>query len=110
MLELKPLEPVKRVTHTESGAWFVIEKLSPEAYQALRKQSLKPDGVDSILFAKKVCAKIIRDWGNVAEPCTEETKVRFGAAFAFNIVPWIVDEAMSIDDMIRAEELEGKGS
>ncbi|MGE0358647.1 MAG: hypothetical protein AB7P08_17225 [Burkholderiales bacterium] len=110
MLQLEPLNTQRRVMHTQSGASFEIRRLSPEAYQALRNQSMKGDHVDAVLFAKKAAVKVIADWQNVAGECTEENKVRFGAAFAYNIVPWLVDEAMSLDQHITEEEAAGKGS
>lgn len=110
MLRLTPLNPVKTVFHSDSGASFTIDKLSPKDYSALRKAAMKGGEVDSVALAEKAAVKIIRSWERVEGECTNETKARFGAAFAFNIVPWLIDQAMELEDHVVREEAEGKGS
>lgn len=113
MLNLKPKQPTRVVTHTESGAKFELRTLSPSKREAMRRRHLKGEQLQLVDYMKEAADYTIVSWWDVGDgsetaECTKENRALFGANFATSIMPWLLGEAESLDAYISEEVSEAK--
>lgn len=102
------------VVHPETGITFSLFPISPRKYQALQKKSMVKGELNTVAFAANVAEYAIDGWGKegdaarVKQECTEANKLAFGEKFAFNVMVWITNEAMSLDRSIQEELVDAK--
>ncbi|MBZ0104642.1 MAG: hypothetical protein K8H84_03335 [Sulfuricella denitrificans] len=105
-LNIKPKQNTFTSTHPDTGIEFELRPLSPRKYAELQKKSIKPGSkeIDAVTMGGNIAAFAIAGWGDKivddndeAIECTPETARIFGEAYAYNITPWITDQAMSLD-------------
>ena len=117
MLELEPVKGTKEVTDSDSGATFTIKPMSAEKHSALRGSCLskKTGEVDPIEFGAKAAVAIIVSWTGVGKnkddgecQAHDVAKKQFGKRFAYTLMPWLIEEAMELDQALAAEMEDAK--
>lgn len=113
-LDIEPTKKTFEITHPDTGIPFTLNPITPRKYQALQKKSQVKGELDPVAFAANVAEYAIEAWRKdgvkacVKQECTDVNKRAFGEKFAFNIVPWITNEAMSLDRSIQEEVVDAK--
>lgn len=130
MYELDPLKTQKWIDD-DNGARFLINALSAEEHNELRKVSKDKNGnPDVIVFGEKAAKKVISDWEGVGnmkrdanknlvldeagkpilepQPADGMNKLKFGRRFAYTVVPWLVEQARALDEEITQAEQDAK--
>ncbi len=113
MLNLKPKQKTRIVTHTESGARFEVRHLTPAKREAMRNRHMKGGELKLVEYMKEAAQFAIVNWwevGNSGETaeCSDENKEVFGANFATSIMPWLLSEAESLDVFFTDEKAAAK--
>jgi len=116
-LLLNPAADSRACVHPDTGVTFMVRPISPEQYDEIRRASLGKDRtLDSAKWGANFAVAAIEDWGdeigdkNGPLPCTEENLRTFGRNQAINIMPWIIDQACSLDQFRIAEEANAKNA
>ncbi len=110
-LTLSPTKEAVWRTHPDSGAEFEVMPLSGADDEEMLSKCRNVFGqVDIHTFGQMAAPKVIRNWrgvgaGNVEEACTPESIKKFVTAHCRSILPWILQEARSLDHY-REEEIE----
>lgn len=110
-LSLRPLQDARWVTHTPTGAEFLVAPLLSQDDQELSRASANMAGdVDMMVFAQKVAERVLRDWrgmgdAGTAAPCNPENVRLFVQHHGLTIMPWLIREARSIEHY-RLQEVE----
>lgn len=113
-LDIESTKKTFEVVHPETGIPFSLFPISPRKYQALQKKSQVKGDLDTVAFAANVAEYAIEAWSKegvearVKQECTDANKRAFGEKFAFNIMVWITNEAMSLDRSMQEEVVEAK--
>lgn len=130
MFDLQEVPQTKWVTHDETETRFEIKPLSATSHNNLRNASMEKGVVNTIVFSQKAAVKLIVDWDGVGnakrdsegklekgadgkpilEPaeCNEVQKKKFGARAAYNIAPWLVEQAVEFDEQLQKMEEDAK--
>lgn len=104
----------KTITHVDSGATFDIRAISPKEYDDIRRKSCRNDKtLDVSKWGANFAQAAIGGWSGVGSgseelPCDDANKRAFGAAQAVNVMPWIIEEATSLDFYKSEEEAAAK--
>ena len=91
------------LTHEKSGAQFLIKPIAPARYRELREECRDAKGeVDFIKFCTLAAPEAIGDWKGVGTadaelPADRATLEAFAAHHATDLMPWVLDEAQSLD-------------
>jgi hypothetical protein len=116
-LLLNPAAEARACTHPGTGVRFMIRPITPERYAELRRAAMKGDGeIDVKKWNGSMAVEVIADWGqdvgdkNGPLPCTDENKRIFGCNQAANIMPWVTDQACSLDHYRLEEEQAAKNA
>jgi hypothetical protein len=116
-LLINPAAEARACIHPETGVEFMIRPISPEKYAAVRKASLDRHGdLDMPKFGENMADAAIANWddqiGDTNGPmeCNEKNKRLFGRNHALNIMPWITDQATSLDQYRLDEEQAAKNA
>ena len=116
-LLLNPAAAARACTHPDTGITFLIRAVSPDRYNELRKQSLNKDkNLEVGKWGANFAAAAIEDWGDEVGdasgplPCTEENLRIFGKNQAINIIPWVIEQACSLDQFRIEEEVAAKNA
>lgn len=82
--------------HEETGVTFTLLTVDPRTYERLQRAAGKgkDKSPDPIAFAGLFAEHAIQAWDKVRQPCNNENKRKFGERFAFNVMPWMVNECM----------------
>lgn len=110
-LLLNPKAEAQWFDEPQTGARFLVRAINPETYENLRRKSNGADGKFSAAkWGQNFAEAAIEDWDGVGDgdtpaECTAANRRVFGKHQAFNMIPWIVDRATSLD-RYRAEEEE----
>ncbi len=109
-LLLNPAAEAQACVHPDTGITFMVRPVPPEKYDEIRRASLNKDkALDVAKWGANFAVAAISDWGdevgdkNGPLPCDEANLRTFGRNQAVNIMPWIVEQATSLDQF-RAEE------
>lgn len=116
-LLLNPAADAKDCIHPETGITFSIRPVSPEQHEKLRRESLNQDKTLNIRkWGENYAVAAIAGWGdevgdaNGPVECSEANLRTFGRNQAINIMPWVIDQATSLDQFRIAEEAEAKNA
>lgn len=91
------------LTHEKSGAQFLIKPIAPARYKELRELCKDAKGeVDFVKFCTLAAPEAIGDWKGVGSPDAELPADKanleaFAAHHATDVMPWVLDEATSLD-------------
>jgi hypothetical protein len=91
------------LTHEKSGAQFLIKPIEPARYRELREACRDAKGeVDFIKFCTLAAPEAIGDWKDVGSPtenlpADKPTLEAFARHHATDLMPWVLDEAQSLD-------------
>lgn len=114
-LLLNPAAESRVCIHPGTGVEFSIRTITPERYTELRRAAIKGDDfLDVNKWNGDMAVEVIAGWGddvgdkNGPLPCNEENKRIFGCNQASNIMPWIIDQACSLDNYRIEEEQAAK--
>ena len=114
-LLLNPAAEAKECIHPETGVKFTIRPINPAKQSEIRKASLGKNGeFDAAKWGANFAVEAIAGWddqiGDATGPleCSDENKRTFGRNQAINIMPWIVDQATSLDQYRVEEETAAK--
>jgi hypothetical protein len=115
-LLLNPAAEAKAFTHPETGITFHIRLVTPAEHEAIRAASRnKSSGVlDVSKWGENYAVKAIADWGDEVGdktgplPCNEANLRIFGRQQAVNIIPWIAEQATSLEQFRIEEETAAK--
>jgi hypothetical protein len=95
--------------HEETKASFLILPVTPTRFKELRKEAKDSAGeVDFIRFCGLIAPEAIADWKDVGAadadlPCDKGNLKAFATNHATTIMPWVINEATSLD-RFRLEE------
>lgn len=110
-LLLNPVAEAKECIHPETGVRFMIRPITPEKHEEVRRASLNKERMlDTGKWGANYAVAAIADWdeqigdANGPLPCTEENLRTFGRNQAFNIIPWIIEQATGLDQY-RVDEV-----
>ena len=115
-LLLNPASEAKWCTHDDTGARFNIRPIDPAKYEEIRRKSLRSDkSLDISRWGANFAAAAIADWEGVGSKiapaeCCEETLRIFGANQAVNIMPWVIEQATSLEQYRDEEEAAAKNA
>jgi hypothetical protein len=114
-LLLNPAADARACVHPDTGITFMVRPITPEQYEAIRRASLTKDkGLDIVKWGTNFAVAAIEGWGdgvgdsNGALECNEANLRTFGRNQALNIMPWIIDQACSLDQYRIEEEAAAK--
>lgn len=107
-LLLNPKADASRIEHPETGVAFTIRPVSPDKYAEIRRASMKEGALDLAKWGANFAVAALDGWEGVGDssgelPCTDENKRTFGRNQAINIMPWVIEQATSLD-RFRVEE------
>lgn len=105
-------------THAPSGAKFLLEAISNEEYNTLRKKHRLQDGSFDIPgFTSEFCVLAVKDWQGVGDrstnqalPCTEENVAKFGRIHCNTVGQFCIDEATALNRFIEEETQAAKNA
>jgi hypothetical protein len=123
-LLLNPAADSRKCLHPDTGINFYIRPISPEQYEEIRRKSLsKERTLETPKWGANFAVAAIAAWGpqssddenqntvgdaNGAAECNEANLRIFGRNQAINIMPWIIDQACSLDQFRIEEEAAAK--
>ena len=127
MLELNPLKTSKWISYDKDPSIrFEINPLSDKQHAEILKSSRDGKDRTDIIEVSRRCAKrVINNWDGVGEykkeagryvfdgdgkkipiptECHDVSKAQFGERYAYDVMPWLIEEAMKFNKEIEAEE------
>lgn len=114
-LLLNPAAAAKPCIEPQTGVKFMIRPISPEQHEKLRRASTDEDHTLNIRkWGENYAVAAIAGWGeevgdaNGPVECNEANLRTFGANQAYNIMPWVIERATSLDQFRVAEETAAK--
>ena len=97
--------------HEASGAELLLEAISDEEYNAMRKAHRLQDGtVDLAAFVSEFCVRAVKDWKGIGDrkagqllPCNAENVARLGRLHCNTLGAWVIDAATGLHRFIEQE-------
>lgn len=110
-LLLNPKAEAEWFDHHETGARFKVRPVAPDQYDKIRRACLRKDGtLDVAKWGGEFADAAIEDWEGIGDSdsdtpaeCNDKNRRMFGRNQAVNIMPWIIEQATSLD-RYRIEE------
>ena len=110
-LLLNPAAEAQACVHPDTGITFMIHSVSPAKYAELRAKSLGKGGtLDVPKWSENFAVAAIDGWGdevcdtNGPVECNEANLRTFGRNQAINIMPWVIEQATSLEHFRIEEE------
>lgn len=123
-LLLNPAAAAKPCIEPQTDVKFMIRPISPEQHEQIRSASTNEDHTLNIRkWGSNYAVAAIAGWGpqdesdknqntvgdaNGPVECNEANLRTFGANQAYNIMPWVIERATSLDQFRVAEETAAK--